>query len=137
MHAGDGRASQSLRDEPDTRAIGHVLVVEDSMVIALDAEHALLQLGVERVSIAASVKRALDLIASDRPALALLDYNLGDETSDAVAERLAAEGIPYGFVTGYGDAIGDTAAARSLGIVQKPFSQEDIARLVAEAGATG
>ena len=137
MQGGEGRAGHSLHEAPVSGRFAHVLVVEDNMIIALDTQDMLLELGVRRVSIAASVKRALETIADDRPELALLDYNLGNETSDAVAERLTAEGIPYWFVTGYGDAIREAAADRSLGIVQKPFSEEDLARLLQETGATG
>ena len=41
---------------------------------------------------------------SNRIDFALLDVNLGDgETSFATAEILRARGVPFAFVTGYGD----------------------------------
>jgi CheY-like chemotaxis protein len=79
-----------------------VLIVEDDPIIALDFEDTILGFGVERVRAAASVKKALEMIADRAPDFALLDVGLVREKSFAVAERLAALKIPFVFVTGYG-----------------------------------
>ena len=53
---------------------------------------------------AASTRDALRLIEASQPDRALLDVNLGSETSISVARRLAELGIPYAFATGYGES---------------------------------
>jgi len=79
-----------------------VLIVEDDPIIALDLEDTILSVGVKTVRIAGNVLRALDMIADRAPHFALLDVGLIREKSFAIAEKLAALGIPFVFVTGYG-----------------------------------
>jgi DNA-binding NtrC family response regulator len=87
-----------------------VLIVEDDPIIALGLEDTILGFGVATVRTAASVARALEMIAERPPNFALLDVGLVREKSFAVAERLEALKIPLAFVTGYGAA--DTFPAR-------------------------
>jgi len=79
-----------------------VLIVEDDPIIALGFEDTLLSLGVAVVRVAANVATALRAIDDRAPEFALLDVGLVGEKSVAVAERLAALGIPFAFATGYG-----------------------------------
>src|SRR6202022_3422182 len=79
-----------------------VLIVEDDPIIALDLEDTILGFGVKTVRTAASVARALRMIADRPPDFALLDVGLFSEKTFAIAERLDALKIPYVFVTGYG-----------------------------------
>ena len=79
-----------------------VLIVEDDPIIALDFEDTILGFGVTTVRSAATVARALDMIAERSPDFALLDVGLIREKSFAIAERLDALKIPFVFVTGYG-----------------------------------
>src|SRR6478672_9540102 len=78
-----------------------VLIVEDDAIIALDFEDTILGFGVKTVRTAASVDKALEMIADRAPDFALLDVGLVHEKSFAVAERLEALEIPLVFVTGY------------------------------------
>src|SRR5258708_16771167 len=82
-----------------------VLIVEDDLIIALDFEDTILGFGVKTVRTAASVARALEMIAERAPDFALLDVGLVHEKSFAVAERLDALKIPFVFVTGYGPKV--------------------------------
>jgi len=75
-------------------------------MIALDFEDTILGFGVRAVRTAGNVIRALEMIAERAPDFALLDVGLIRENSFAIAERLAALGIPFVFVTGYGAAVG-------------------------------
>jgi len=118
-------------------SIERVLVVEDSMIIALDTEESLLQLGVADVAVAGSVAGALETISAAAPHFALLDYNLGDETSEPIAEELSRQAIPFYFVTGYGDAVTSLSSSQAMGVLQKPFSQADLSRLLEEASKLG
>ena len=82
-----------------------VLLVEDNTIIALDTEETLLKLGVKTVRIASGVADALKAIEERAPDFALLDVNLGAETSSEVAEVLAQRNIKFAFATGYGEQI--------------------------------
>lgn len=117
------------------RGIRRVLLVEDSMLIALDAEDSLTACGVEDVVIAASVAAALAAIGQERPDFAVLDYNLGHESSEPVALALTEAGVPFCFATGYGDALERTSASPPYGVLKKPYSPQDIADVLARLEA--
>ncbi len=108
-----------------------VLLVEDSLLIALDAEDCLLKLGASQVYSAANAPQALEEIERERPRLALLDIHLGDQTSFPVAERLKALGVPFLFTTGYGDRVRLPEALVGTPILQKPYTHEGIAKALA------
>jgi CheY-like chemotaxis protein len=101
-----------------------VLIVEDDPIIALDFEDTILGFGVKTVRTAASVARALDMIAGRAPDFALLDVGLVREKTFAVAERLDALKIPYAFVTGYGADVRLPAALAGKPRLTKPCSRE-------------
>ena len=107
-----------------------VLLVEDSMIIAMDAEEMLKQLGFRTVIVCSSVRQALDALEDSQPMFAMLDYNLGDETSDPIASELSQRQIPYWFVTGYGDALEALSQGDARGVIQKPYSSDDIEKIV-------
>jgi CheY-like chemotaxis protein len=107
-----------------------VLIVEDDPIIALDFEDRILGLGVRTVRTAASVGKALDMIASRAPDFALLDVGLVREKSFAVAERLEALQIPFGFVTGYGATVSLPAAFADRPRLPKPCSTDALKTLL-------
>lgn len=114
---------------PEQMLDGHrVLLVEDSLIIALDAEDVLTRLGAEEVVTAATVDGALDMIDSFEPTAAMLDINLGDRDSYKVADRLTALGIPFLFASGYGEQAQLPENHAERVIVQKPYTLENVAR---------
>ena len=119
---------------PPKRILGghDVLLVEDSLIIALDAEDHLSRLGADSVATAASVGAALDCIEGKPPTLAVLDINLGDGTSYPVADRLKALRVPYLFASGYGEQAQLPAEHAGARVVQKPYTIENLARAMAE-----
>ncbi|WP_121116437.1 HWE histidine kinase domain-containing protein [Croceibacterium ferulae] len=139
VQPGPSRPDMPPKDEPRLQErkgadgaspIDHVLVVEDSMIIAMDAEEALFGLGIPTVSVVSSVAGAKALLDNDRPDLALLDFNLGAESSEPIARALDEMGVPYWFVTGYGDAIAQLGETAARGILQKPYSTADLAGIL-------
>lgn len=114
--------AQSLRSAP---AATRVLIVEDQMLIAMHLEQILYDSGIRTVQTAASVAEALDCLARSTPNVAVLDINLGEETSEAVAGALKSQGIPFVFATGYDDS---NVPARFSGvpIVRKPYEAASI-----------
>lgn len=116
---------------PATLLKGHdILLVEDSLIIALDAEDIATRLGAETVTTAATVQGALDSIDAARPSVAMLDINLGDQNSYPIADRLAELKIPFLFATGYGEQANPPIAHRGRPIVQKPYTLENVARVL-------
>ena len=77
-----------------------LLLVEDQMLIAMDAEAILADAGIGRVVTACSVADALEHIRASLD-VAVLDVNLGAGTSIPIAEELARRGVPFVFTTGY------------------------------------
>ena len=71
-------------------------------------------------------------LAGNRPDAAMLDVNLAGEPVYPLAVKLAADGIPFVFATGYGaEGIPREWAARP--VVQKPFSSAMLAEAFAKA----
>lgn len=109
---------------------GDVLIVEDDPIIALDFEDTILGFGVKTVRTAASVAKALELIADRAPDFALLDVGLVRENSFAVAERLEVLKIPFVFVTGYGADVRLPAAFKERPRLPKPYSSDALQALL-------
>jgi DNA-binding response OmpR family regulator len=78
-----------------------VLVVEDDALIALDIAHELADAGLEVIGPATSVAKALELVAANGCDVAVLDVNLGKETSAPVASELRKRGTPFIVLSGY------------------------------------
>jgi len=117
----------ALRPESPSR----VLVVEDNSLIALDAEESFRALGVASVDVAASSGQALALLDHAAPDFALLDFNLGGETSEPVARALERRGIPFAFASGYSEVEAMTARfARMIAILLKPYRKADLEGLL-------
>ena len=97
-----------------------VLVVEDVAVLAWQVRDILTEAGAAVVGPALSVADALGLLAGCEVDAAVLDMNLNGEPADLIADALAAGGIPFLFLTGYGSGVaqGRHAGRRTLG---KPF----------------
>jgi ActR/RegA family two-component response regulator len=97
------------------------------MIIGFELERTLEQLGYENISLAANVSEALKSIDSASPSFAILDINLGAESSEAVADRLSSMKIPFIFATGY-SAISDDFKKKftNTPIVEKPYGSASI-----------
>jgi len=103
-----------------------VLLVEDSMLIALDVEDALKALGATRVITASTVRQARNAVAADDFDFAILDINLGADSSLSVAEELQTRGIPFLFASGYGEQARLSGAFASAYVITKPYGRAEI-----------
>ena len=77
-----------------------VLVVEDEMLIAIDLEVSLQELGWNVVGPVAQIDRALQLIGKEIVDVGLLDYNIGSDTSEEIALALLEKSVPVIFLSG-------------------------------------
>ncbi len=104
-----------------------ILLVEDQALIAMDTEDTLRKLGAATVRLAANVAQARTEIGVALPQFAILDFNLGDETSADIADLLQASHVPFLFVTGYGDTVNMPDRFKQVPIVRKPVSATSLA----------
>ncbi|WP_426957367.1 response regulator [Muricoccus radiodurans] len=102
-----------------------VLVVEDETLVAMLVEDTLLDAGAAVIGPAATVAEALQLLNAERPSVAVLDLNLAGETSEPVADALAAMGVPFVVASGYG-AAGLPARHAGVPVLAKPYAPEDL-----------
>jgi light-regulated signal transduction histidine kinase (bacteriophytochrome) len=108
-----------------------VLVVEDSIIIALDTEENLKRLGVAEVRVESSVAGALAAIAESPPDFALIDFNLSGESAEPIAAALRAAGVRFALATGYAEDDGAFARLGAEAVLRKPYGKRDIERLIA------
>jgi DNA-binding response OmpR family regulator len=111
-----------------------VLVVEDEFLIAMDLELLLERHGWRVLGPAATVAAALRLLEEDeRPAVALLDVNLGGELVTPVAEALRALTVPFVLASAHEPV--DRVAPALAGAVNvgKPTSETRLLAALAHA----
>lgn len=109
-----------------------ILIVEDEMLVAMNIEDMLLDLGHEVAGLASRLEPALSLASEAQFDLAMLDVNLAGQTSFPVAEILVRRGIPFLFATGYGIK-GIAEEYRSYPVLQKPFRARDLEQALRQA----
>lgn len=80
-----------------------ILVVEDDMLIAIQIEEVLQELGCVVVGPVGKLEAAMHLADAEVIDAAILDVNIRGGRVYPVAERLRARGIPFALASGYGD----------------------------------
>lgn len=104
-----------------------VLVVEDQMLIAMDLEQILDEAGLSVLATVTSSRDAIAYLSSSHvPDVAILDVNLGDGTSEPIAQLLTEMGVPFMFATGYGESGEVQELFPDAPVVRKPYSKEAI-----------
>lgn len=111
-----------------------VLVVEDEMLVSMLVEDMLMEFGCDIVGPAPDLDQAMTLADTAELDAAILDVNVGGRQIFPVADRLKARGIPFAFASGYGEA-GLIEAHRGTPVLQKPFRQGDLERVLKELAA--
>jgi CheY-like chemotaxis protein len=100
-----------------------VLVVEDEYLIRMLLEDMLNELGYELAAAAGTIAEASELAAKGDFQVAILDVNLDGREIFPVADILAKRGLPFVFVTGYGEG-SLPPAYRGRPSLQKPFQAD-------------
>ena len=99
------------------------------MLILLNVEDMLADLGCESVSAAATVDQALALIEAQAFDAAMVDVNLDGRKSYSVADALTARGVPFVFSTGYsGQSLKD--GYRDRPVLGKPYRDVDLVEIL-------
>lgn len=105
-----------------------VLVVEDNAIVAMNAEELLFEIGVREVVVATTVAEANSRCDEQQFDFALLDVNLGAETSLPIASRLHRSNVPLAFTSGLGDQLDLPPELCGCAILGKPYLLEDLER---------
>ena len=105
--------------------------------MALELEHRLLEAGFLVVGTASTAEEALELAASEKPELAIMDIRLAGlrDGIDAAKDLNAKLGVPSIFATAHAnEAIRKRGEdAKPLGWLQKPYSTDALITLVNKA----
>jgi len=112
---------------------GTALIVEDNVIIAMEAEDLLRSFGFGDCRVAGSVNSAMGVVEKADVTFAMLDVNLGRETSVPVAKTLSERGIPFIFASGYGDRAVQTSAFSDVPVVTKPYDERDLRAAIGRA----
>lgn len=105
--------------------MARILIVEDEMLVAMEMEMVLEDLGHEAVGIAPDLSSAEHYF--DEPLdLALVDLNLRDGlTGPQIGERLGAKGVTVLFITANPRVLGNGIAG-TIGVITKPTEPETL-----------
>ena len=107
------------------QTLPRLLVVEDEYLIRMLLEDMLVDLGYDVVAAVGSIAEASEFAASGDFNAAILDVNLDGQQIFPVAEILAKRGLPFVFVTGYGER-SLPEPYRDRPALQKPFQAEQL-----------
>jgi CheY-like chemotaxis protein len=80
-----------------------VLVVEDDFIVAFDMQTLLEEHGARVLGPAASLQEAREVLAAERPNVAILDVNLNGEYVFPLVGELRTHRVPFMFATAYAD----------------------------------
>lgn len=105
-----------------------ILVVEDESMIWMLIEDGLSEEGCQVVGPVSQLEDALRAAETEAVDAALLDVNLAGRPVYPVADKLAGRGIPFAFLTGYGEG-GIQEAYRNRPVLKKPFTLSALADL--------
>ena len=108
-----------------------LLIVEDELLIALELQSIVEQLGGTVVGPAGSVEGALQLLSDTTPDAALLDANLREGRVTPVAQACRDRSVPFALVTAYGRLELEEPLLQSAPRVRKPFDSRAIHKVLA------
>jgi two-component SAPR family response regulator len=109
-----------------------ILIVEDNYVVADALKYLIDGYDGSVTAIVPSVERAMTALADGGVDIAVLDINLHGASVVPVAERLRADGVPFVFLTGYGDGELLPPHLRDLPRLDKPVDGERLVRAMLE-----
>jgi len=105
-----------------------ILIVEDDTLLLMTIEDVLADLGCESVVSASTVDTAVSLVNGQVFDAAVLDMTLNGISSRAVADALAARGVPFVVATGNRDDMWD--GFRDRAVIRKPFKYDELVEIL-------
>lgn len=119
-------------NRPRLRKGCRILLVEDDLLIAMDLEELLRDLGCDVIGPCGRLDQALDA-ASPKLDGAIVDLNLRGEYSFPVIERLQAYGVPTVICSGYVELPEMRARLDGMPVLSKPYNPERLIEVIAES----
>jgi DNA-directed RNA polymerase specialized sigma24 family protein len=112
-----------------------VLIIEDEMLIALDLEQLVENLGHRTIGIARTRAEAVALAKTRRPGLILADIQLADGSSglEAVNDLLNSFEVPVIFITAHPERFLTGERPEPAFLIAKPYQQSTVSALVSQA----
>lgn len=110
----------------------HVLILEDSLIIAMEAEDIFQAMGSEQIHIASNLPQAEAVIDNNPIDFALLDVNVGNRMSFDFARMLSERKIPFAFSSGYPDKSDFPADMQRIHLLTKPFGENTVQQMLVE-----
>jgi len=105
------------------------LLVEDDALGGLLLHDMLTYLGWSVCGPHASLSDGLRAAREEAFSIALLDVNLNGEMCFPIADALEARGVPFVFITGYGET-GLDLGGRGAPVLAKPFTEAMLAKTI-------
>jgi DNA-binding response OmpR family regulator len=109
------------------------LVVEDDALGGMLLQDMLTHLGWTVCGPCASLGEGLRAAREEAFGIALLDVNLAGEMCFPIADALDARGVPYVFITGYGET-GLDLEERRAPVLSKPFTDKMLSKAIEALG---
>jgi len=106
----------------------NVLIVEDNFVVANALKYLIDGYGGSVSAMVPTLERAYEALAAAPVDIAVLDINLNGTSVVPLAEHLRAKGVPFVFLTGYGDAALLPEHLRGQPRFDKPVEAERLVR---------
>ncbi len=112
-----------------------VLIIEDELIISMDLQALVEELGHRVTRVARTHKEAVAAVGAHRPGLVLADIHLADDSSglDAVNEIIATYEVPVVFITAYPEQVLTGARPEPTFLVTKPFRTETVKAVISQA----
>lgn len=114
----------------NTRQQKTILIVEDDPFIAMDLEDTFDACGFKVIGPVADVNTGLKVLKETSPDIAMLDYNLGRETSIEIARELSQQNIPYFFLSGQIKSVIVDHDIPPQPVIAKPYVPDHLIRIV-------
>ena len=111
-------------DAVPSKVEGNALILEDNMIIAKGAARNLAEIFTGEVFVASYVGEAMRLIDENEIVAAVLDINIGNQTSVLVANTLRDHQVPFLLVTGFSAQEAMVAEFPPAPILQKPYTRD-------------
>lgn len=109
------------------------IVVEDNMVLAMEMESLLARQGFDKIHSFGRSEACKDSCTPEvlqQVDIAVLDINLGTETSFSLAQWLGSSGIPVIFVTGYDERLEIPDSLSNIPMLRKPVDEQQLSETI-------
>lgn len=129
------RKARVVQPQESLLKLKSALIVEDNMVLAMELEKILLDLGVESVAACRDSETAQEAIATHPFDCAVVDINLGPMTSLEIALELLERQIPIVLASGYSSKYDMPEPLRAVPRLTKPINRLELSLALQEACA--